>query len=178
MMLAITAMVKLSASNLDAPKASNRLKAKTMVKMGLVFFIILTVSNTVYADDLLSIYQQALEADPELRSSETKIKIGTAQKGQALGQMLPQVTGTANWSGNSQNQFNQRLRRDQSTDYSGTRYIVSLNQTLIDFPKFWAWKKAQATESQYTLEKRPGPTKPAVQGGGHVFHGAGSRRRV
>jgi outer membrane protein len=30
--------------------------------------------------------------------------------------------------------------------------VVSLNQTLIDFPKFWAWKKAQATESQYTLE--------------------------
>ena len=30
--------------------------------------------------------------------------------------------------------------------------MVSLNQTLIDFPKFWTWKKAQATESQYTLE--------------------------
>lgn len=35
---------------------------------------------------------------------------------------------------------------------SATRYVVSLNQTLIDFLKFWAWKKAQATESQYTLE--------------------------
>ncbi|WP_411725502.1 TolC family outer membrane protein [Methyloglobulus sp.] len=114
-------------------------------KVGLTI-LILVVGNTCYADDLLSIYQQALEADPELKSSETKIKIGDAQKGQALGEMLPQITGTANWSTNSQRQGN------RGNDYAGTSYVISLNQTLLDFPKFWNWRKSQAVESQYTLE--------------------------
>jgi outer membrane protein len=124
------------------------MKKRNVLLLGLIF----AVSGVAYADDLLSIYQQALDAYPELKSSETKIKIGTAQKGQALGQMLPQITGTANWSTNSQSQFNQRTRSDQVNDYTGTRYVVSLNQSLLDFPKFWSWRKAQATESQYTLE--------------------------
>jgi outer membrane protein len=133
-----------------------------MIKLNVVMtaILILSLGNAAYADDLLSIYQQALEADPELKSSETKIKVGTAQKGQALGEMLPQVTGSGNWSLNSQRGLNQvnivKGRRLNNTeggnDYYGTRYVVSLNQTLLDFPKFWTWKKAQATESQYTLE--------------------------
>jgi outer membrane protein len=129
-------------------------KRRMTIKMlnVLLVALIFLMCETAYADDLLSIYQQALEADPELKSSETKIKIGTAQKGQALGEMLPQVTGSANWSTNSQNQFNPIKKRDQISDYNGIRYVVSLNQTLLDFPKFWTWKKAQATESQYTLE--------------------------
>jgi outer membrane protein len=124
------------------------MKKCNVLLLGLIF----AVSGVTYADDLLSIYQQALEADPELRSSETKIKIGAAQEGQALGEMLPQVSGTSNWSLNSQSQFNQRTQADQVADYTGTRYIVSLNQTLLDFPKFWNWRRAKAVESQYTLE--------------------------
>jgi len=108
--------------------------------------LILSLCGTGYAEDLLTIYHQALEADPELKSSETKIQIGTAQKGQALGEMLPQVTGTGNWSTNSQRVSN------QTSDYYGARYVVSLNQTLLDFPKFWDWRRAKAVESQYTLE--------------------------
>ena len=107
-----------------------RRMAMKMLNVLLVALIFL-MCETAYADDLLSIYHQALEADPELKSSETKIKIGTAQKGQALGEMLPQVTGSANWSTNSQNQFNQIKKRDQTSDYNGTRYVVSLNQTLM-----------------------------------------------
>lgn len=119
----------------------------------LLLCLIFAVSGASYADDLLSIYQQALEADPELKSSETKIKIGTAQKGQALGEMLPQVSGTANWSLNSTRVSTPRvLGEGEVSDYEGTRYIVSLNQTLLDFPKFWNWRRAKSVESQYTLE--------------------------
>jgi outer membrane protein len=108
--------------------------------------LLLSVSNIGQTEDLLTIYQQALDADPELKSSETKIQIGTAQKGQALGAMLPQVTGTGNWSTNRQDSGR------SSDDYTGTRYVVSLNQTILDFPKFWNWKRAQSVENQYTLE--------------------------
>lgn len=125
------------------------MKKLNAVLLGLIF----ALCKTAYGDDLLSIYQQALEADPTLKSSETKIKIGTAQKGQALGEMLPQVSGTSNWSLNSTRVSTPRTRRDgEVSDFEGTRYIVSLNQTLLDFPKFWNWRRANAVESQYTLE--------------------------
>ncbi|NOT13939.1 MAG: TolC family outer membrane protein [Methylococcaceae bacterium] len=112
----------------------------------LLVVLFFAVCETSYADDLLTIYHQALEADPELKASETKIKIGSAQKGQALGEMLPQITGTGNWSTNRQESGN------LGDDYTGTRYVVSLNQTLIDFPKFWNWRRAKSVESQYALE--------------------------
>jgi outer membrane protein len=120
-------------------------KVSTVSKTALAI-LAFALGNPANAEDLLGIYRQALEADPELRSSETKIKIGSAQKGQALGQMLPQVTATGNWSTNTQRNGN------VSNDYYGSHYVVSLNQTVLDFPKFWAWRKAQSTESQYTLE--------------------------
>ncbi len=112
----------------------------------LMAVLIVLASGTGYAEDLLTIYHQALEADPELKSSEVKIQIGTAQKGQALGAMLPQVTGTGNWSTNKQESGR------QVDDYTGTRYVVSLNQTLLDFPKFWNWRRAKSVENQYSLE--------------------------
>ncbi len=124
------------------PRRMMKKLTSTLLLIGLNF----ALGNAAYAEDLLSIYQQALTADPTLKSAETRIKIGTAQKGQALGDMLPQITGTGNWSTNNQQTGN------QTNNYLGTRYVVSLNQTLLDFPKFWNWRRANAVESQYTLE--------------------------
>lgn len=101
------------------------------------------------ADDLLSVYRQALEADPATRSAETKIKIGEAQRKQAFGQILPQVTATANWSTNSQQAGN-----FPTNNYTGTRYFISLNQTVIDLAKYWAWHKSKEVENQYSLENQ------------------------
>ncbi len=117
----------------------------------LLTLLICSFCQSGLSDDLLSLYQQALEADPELRSSEVTIKIGEAQKGQALGQMLPQITATSNWSTNSTTTPD-RLNRDITRNYGGTRYVVSLSQTLLDFPKYWDWQRSKAVESQYTLE--------------------------
>ena len=106
--------------------------------------------SPVQAEDLLSIYQQALVADPLLKTSEMRAEIGNAQKNQALGQMLPQITASGNWSTNQQ-----RIDRGLSastSNYEGTRYYVSLNQTLIDFTKFWNWRSASKVEDQYTTE--------------------------
>jgi outer membrane protein len=90
-----------------------------------------------YAEDLQTIYQQALEADPQLKTAALKVEIGSAQKGQALGEMLPQVNASGNWSVNDQ-----RIKNAGSDSYHGTRYFVSLSQTLIDFAKFWNWRRA------------------------------------
>ncbi|WP_024298613.1 TolC family outer membrane protein [Methylomicrobium lacus] len=107
--------------------------------------------QTSWADDLLTIYRQALEADPRLKSAEAKMEVGAAQKGQALGQMLPQINASANWSKNSQSS-DSGLRITNSS-YNGTRYYVSLSQTLVDFAKFWEWRRASKVEDQYAAEE-------------------------
>jgi len=103
------------------------------------------------AEDLLTIYRQAQEADPTLKSAEAKLEIGKAQKGQALGQMLPQITASGNWSKNEQ-RTDAGLRAAHS-NYNGTRYYVSLSQTLVDFAKFWEWRRASKVEDQFAAEQ-------------------------
>ncbi len=102
------------------------------------------------AEDLLTVYQQAIAADPTLKSAGIKTEIGAAQKGQAFGEMLPQVTASANWSANNQRQSSSTAAN--TSNYHGTRYTLSLNQTVIDFAKFWNWRKAQEIEDQYSSE--------------------------
>jgi outer membrane protein len=125
-----------------------------MTKFSLFFagLILAAVCTNSVAEDLMTIYEQALEADPELKSSEVKIKIGSAQKGQALGAMLPQVSATGNWSTNKSTASPQNFNNRGTNHFGGTRYVVSLTQTILDFPKYWSWRRTQAVESQYTLE--------------------------
>ena len=116
----------------------------------------LTQANLSHAEDLLTIYQQAIEADPQLKTAALKVDIGSAQKGQALGGMLPQVSANTNWSAN--NQARDKLANSRSpagidsSSYQGTRYNVSLTQTVLDFAKFWDWRRAQEVENQYASE--------------------------
>ncbi len=102
-----------------------------------------------HAEDLLTVYQQALEADPQLKAAAMKVQIGAAQKGQSLGAMLPQIGGNYNASLN-----NQKTNASGSTtkSYQGIRYTVSLTQSVLDFAKFWDWRRAQEVENQYALE--------------------------
>jgi outer membrane protein len=118
----------------------------------LIACLALAQTGTGRAEDLLTIYQQALDADPKLKTSELKVEIGSAQKGQALGEMLPQINGNTNWSTNKQTRNSQANGSNSTTIYPGTRYSVSLNQSLVDFAKFWNWRRAQEIENQYTSE--------------------------
>ncbi len=92
----------------------------------LVVCLILTQAPNVYSEDLMTIYHQALEADPEARSAALNMEITKEQTGAALGEMLPQISGSANWSGNDNTN---PAARPANTTYMGTRYFVSLNQT-------------------------------------------------
>ncbi len=128
----------------------------TLFKYGLLT-LALTYAYSAQADDLLFIYQQALEADPKSRSAEEKTGIGAAQKGQAFGQMLPQIVLAGNWSNNRYTQSGARTlanprSHDAISNYPGTRYYLSLSQSLMDFGKFWAWRQATKVEDQYATE--------------------------
>ena len=116
----------------------------------LFFFAFLLICSTqTRSDNLISIYQQALQSDPQLKTAEYKVQIGNSQKGQALGQLLPQVSGTGNWSENNQVGY---VAKGSNKSYSGTRYFVSLTQSVVDLAKFWAWRQSQEIENQYASE--------------------------
>jgi outer membrane protein len=128
-----------------------------MKKLNLIIASFLLISTPrTYGEDLLTIYQQALDADPKVKAAQLQVMVGEAQTGQALSQMLPQVNATANWSTNQQRRVaTDRLGRQtghSNERYPGTRYVVSLNQTLIDFAKFWNWRRAQKVEDQLNAE--------------------------
>ncbi|MDO9168887.1 MAG: TolC family outer membrane protein [Methylobacter sp.] len=115
-----------------------------------LMLIMLACSQMAQAEDLLGVYEQALQADPQLQSAKVKIDIGSAQKGQALGQMLPQINASGNWSANKQTI--EARGPDGVSNFHGTRYSISLNQSLIDFAKFWEWRRAAKVEDQYAAE--------------------------
>jgi outer membrane protein len=119
----------------------------------LLLALLIEFGHLAHAEDLLQVYQQALQADPTLKAAEAKVQIGDAQKGQALGQMLPQISGSANWSENKQSISTRNGNNSFDSTYPGTRYSVSLSQSVIDFSKFWAWRRAQETETQFELER-------------------------
>lgn len=100
------------------------------------------VATVAQADDLMSIYQQALYADPNLRVAQSQLELSAAQQAQAGGALLPQISASVNVS------YNNRDIEGQSgnvnDEYKGERYSVSLTQSLVDVAKIYNWKRYQS----------------------------------
>ena len=115
-----------------------------MFKQPLIAAIsLLATLSTANAEDLITVYQLALQSAPNLQAAGYKLEMGAAQKGQSLGLMLPQVMGSANWSENNSNYYG---------TYAGVRYYVSLSQTVMDFAKYWDWQRTRDQERQFNDE--------------------------
>ncbi len=120
--------------------------------------ILAQTQQPVYAEDLLTIYQQAVGADPESKAAELSMEITKEQTNEAMGEMLPQISGSANWSKNTQDTSARAATKTTravpaaTSNYTGTRYYASLNQSLFDFAKFWNWRRANTVEEQYDAE--------------------------
>jgi outer membrane protein len=101
--------------------------------------------STLQAQNLIEIYQQALQSDPNVKTARLQIGVGEAQHWQAGGALLPQINATANLSLND--------RRDLKTKaedaFTGERYTLSLSQSLIDVPKVLNWIRSDKVVEQY-----------------------------
>lgn len=98
-----------------------------------------SLAGVAQAEDLLTIYQQALYSDPNLKSAEFQVELSEAQQAQAGGALLPQISAGVNVSYN--NRDTQRIENDE---YKGERYSVSLTQSLVDVAKVYNWKRYQS----------------------------------
>lgn len=105
----------------------------------LLVFISLTFSLASHADDLLSLYQRALLASPELKGSQYALDITRAQEDQAFGKLLPQAAIRANYSAN-------QLKREtfKGSGYPGTSAGINMRQPLFDLQAYLLMKSQQS----------------------------------
>jgi outer membrane protein len=105
--------------------------------------ISLTFSLSSTADNLLSLYQRALLASPELKGSQFSLDIIRAQEDQAFGKLLPQAVLTGNYSGNSL-----KYETKSGTQYPGTRAGFNIRQPLFDLQSYLLMKSQQSRTAQ------------------------------
>ena len=110
-------------------------------------WLLLGLSGVSSAEDLLSVYHKALQADPRLRIAELRVDIGKAQVRQSVGRLLPQISGTANITWNRQDQ--EQVRTDS---FKGERYNIVLTQPILDIAKYKDWQRASAISGQHQQE--------------------------
>jgi outer membrane protein len=105
----------------------------------LLVLISLTFSLASHADDLLSLYQHALLASPELSGSQYALDITRAQEDQSFGKLLPQASLRGNYSGN-------QLKREtfKGSGYPGTSASINVRQPLFDLQAYLLMKSQQS----------------------------------
>ncbi|MFI3137283.1 MAG: TolC family outer membrane protein [Methylococcaceae bacterium] len=115
-----------------------------MQKIALSLALLLMLNSPlIVAEDLLALYSQAIQFNPNVKSAQLQIEMGEAQQGQAGGALLPQISANANISANNQ------TSNSISDTFNGERYSISLTQSVIDFPKLINWQRYQNIVEQY-----------------------------
>ncbi len=109
----------------------------------LLVLISLTFSLASHADDLLSLYQRALLASPELKGSQYSLDIIRAQEDQAFGKLLPQAAIRGNYSGN---QLKYETR--SGTGYPGSSAGLNIRQPLFDLQAYLLMRSQQSRTAQ------------------------------
>ncbi|MFI3220105.1 MAG: TolC family outer membrane protein [Methylococcales bacterium] len=105
--------------------------------------ISLTFSLSSTADNLLSLYQRALLASPELKGSQFALDITRAQEDQSFGKLLPQAVLTGNYSGNSL-----KYETKSGNQYPGSRAGLNVRQPLFDLQSYLLMKSQTLRTAQ------------------------------
>ena len=95
-----------------------------------------------HVETLLEFYDAAIATNPEYRIREFGIDQARGQRRQALSRLLPQISGSGNYS---QNNFADVRNADH---YSGTREAIQLRQVLLDLTTYFRFTSATAAVMQ------------------------------
>src|SRR6185436_9770179 len=156
----IIARLCLATGAREAPTGTNKmtLRARILAACGLSLF-----AGVLQAADLLSVYERALQNDPQIREADANRLASRESKPQALAALLPQLNATGSYSDVSQDFSRTTLTpenpadpnsdlaaRDISTDsdYKARRYDVTLTQPLFHWDQWAALRSADAQVAQ------------------------------
>ena len=115
-----------------------------------LFSITMLMTSAVSAQNIEDIYQQVLQSAPQFMIEELNVKVGVAREQQAFGALLPQVSIRSNWTENKR--FEEGFIPRES--YSGARYSLSINQPLLDMPKYYEWKQSKDISGQSEFNQK------------------------
>jgi outer membrane protein len=119
----------------------------------LLKLILISLSFKVFSNDLLSIYKEALDKDPEFNSKKADLAISKESLNQSRSGLLPQVrvTGGTNW-----NEYYQD--RELQNDYNTFSYGLNISQPLFRLDKWFLNKQAkenlEAAEAQFAYQQQ------------------------
>ncbi len=113
------------------------------MKKTLTFLITLALSQSVFAENLVQVYEQAKETNPELRSSYADKEKAYAAISGSRASLLPQVGLSASYGA-------AHGRRDTSgaKTKSGNLYNLTLSQSIFDYSN---WKALDITKKQASI---------------------------
>ena len=110
---------------------------------------ILTVSLPVRADNLLSLYREAVQADATYLAAQAGTQASREMKPQALARLLPNVAFSGNRYRNTTDQTNKWKDTGMSAEnnnlkYNTQNYVLGLSQPLFRAGSYAHWKQSQA----------------------------------
>ena len=118
-----------------------------------LFLTLIFISTVFTADDLLLIYNEALERDPEFNSKKADLKISKEFRNQSISALLPRLnlSASTNW-----NEYYQE--RILQNDYNTFTYNLNFNQPLFRLDSWFTSRQAQknyrAAEAQFAYQQQ------------------------
>ena len=119
----------------------------------LLKLILISLSFNVFPNDLLSIYEEALDKDPEFNSKKADLAISKEFLNQSRSGLMPQlrVSGGTNW-----NEYYQE--RELQNSYNTFSFGLNLSQPLFRLDKWFLNKQAkenfEAAEAQFAYQQQ------------------------
>ena len=116
-------------------------------------FLLLILTFNVTANDLLSIYQEALEKDPDFNAKKADLKISKEYLNQARSGLLPQLrfSASTNW-----NEYYQE--RILQNDYNTFSYNLNLSQPIFRLDSWFVSRQAkqnyEAAEARFAYQQQ------------------------
>tara|TARA_A100001037_G_scaffold187203_1_gene167629 strand:+ start:1230 stop:2555 length:1326 start_codon:yes stop_codon:yes gene_type:complete len=116
-------------------------------------FLLLISSFNILANDLLSIYEEALEQDPEFNANKADLKISEEYFNQARSGLFPQLrfSASTNW-----NEYYQE--RILQNDYNTFSYNLNLSQPIFRLDSWFISRQAkenyEAAEARFAYNQQ------------------------
>ena len=94
-----------------------------------LFLTLIFISTVFTADDLLSIYNEALERDPEFNSKKADLKISKEFRNQSISALLPRLnlSASTNWN----EYYQERILQNDYNTFSYNLIITNHSSGLI-----------------------------------------------
>ena len=110
------------------------------------------IPHSLAVENLLDIYQLALESDPYLKQVALSYDIAIERKQQALSPLLPSISMSANLSNNVQKRTYDVSQFDGEEDFNSQGYSLSLSQSLFRYENHLRYTQENQRIKQTNVE--------------------------